>query len=112
MYKVNEIFYDDNEYSARAVFCNEHGYIIAEIDADEKGRRFQIQEPPAPTEDEKLSALRSERATLLSAFDKWEKAVLRGRQTDDKSVMFWYNKILDLEKDAFENIPEVVRYYL
>lgn len=112
MYKLNDIFYDDEEYCARAEFCNNEGYVICEIEPDEKGRRFTIQKPSEPTEEEKLSYLRSERATLLNAFDKWEKAVLRGRQTDDENVMIWYNKLLNLEQDAFENIPEAVRYYL
>lgn len=50
MYNLGEIFYLDKEYSARAKFCNENGYVIKEIEPDEKGRRFQIQEIPKPTE--------------------------------------------------------------
>lgn len=49
MYNLGEIFYLDKEYSARAKFCNENGYVIQEIEPDEKGRRFQIQEIPKPT---------------------------------------------------------------
>lgn len=52
MYQVNDIFYLDNEYSARAKWCNQNGKVIAEIEPDENGRRFQIQEIPAPTEEE------------------------------------------------------------
>lgn len=52
MYQVNEIFYFDNEYSARAKWCNQNGKVIVEIEPDENGRRFQIQEIPAPTEEE------------------------------------------------------------
>lgn len=45
MYKLNDIFYLDDEYSARADFCNEKGNLtIKEIEPDEKGRRFQIVE--------------------------------------------------------------------
>lgn len=45
MYNLNDIFYEDEEYSARVEFCNEHGYTIVEIEPDESGkRRFQIQE--------------------------------------------------------------------
>lgn len=45
MYKLNDIFYLDDEYSARSDFCNEKGNLtIKEIEPDEKGRRFQIVE--------------------------------------------------------------------
>lgn len=64
------------------------------------------------TEEEKRNLLRSKRAPLLSAFDKWEKAVLRGRETDDEAVMAWYRSLLDLDGEAFERIPERVRYYM
>lgn len=45
MYKVNDIFYFDEEYLERAEFCNESGNLtIKEIEPDENGRRFQIVE--------------------------------------------------------------------
>lgn len=52
MYKVNEIFYIDDKYTERAEFCNNNNLIIVEIEPDENGRRFQIQEAPLPTERE------------------------------------------------------------
>lgn len=52
MYKLNDIFYDDTEYPARAKFCNDNGYMIKEIIPDENGRRFQIVEVPQPTQKE------------------------------------------------------------
>lgn len=60
----------------------------------------------------RLNRLRIERKPLLEAFDKWEKAVLRGRAEDDAEIMNWYRDILDLRAEAFENVPETVRYYL
>lgn len=63
-------------------------------------------------EEKRLAKLRSRRVGLLTAFDKWEKAVLRGRESDDLAVMEWYRRLLDLKESAFENIPERVRYYL
>lgn len=51
-FKLNDIFYQDTNYSARAKFCNENGYVIKEIEPDNFGRRFQIQEIPAPTEED------------------------------------------------------------
>lgn len=52
MYKINDVFYGDNEYAERADFCNKNNLMIVEIEPDEKGRRFQIQEIPAPTQKE------------------------------------------------------------
>lgn len=61
---------------------------------------------------ELLNMLRAKRTFLLDAFDKWEKAVLRGREQDDYSIMIWYQDLLDLENRAFENVPERIKYYL
>lgn len=63
-------------------------------------------------ETNRLNILRNERIPLLEAFDKWEKAVLRGRETDSVIIMDWYKNLLDLKDEAFDNIPERVRYYL
>lgn len=52
MYKLGDIFYLDDEYSARAEFCNQNGLRIVEIESDVNGRRFQIQEWEQPTEHE------------------------------------------------------------
>ena len=56
MYKIGDIFYDDNEYSARAEFCNNNNLVIKEIESDDNGRRFTIVEPPQPTEQEIIIA--------------------------------------------------------
>lgn len=59
--------------------------------------------------------LRSRRVYLLNAFDKWEKAVMRGREEDDVLVMQWYAKILDLDSESIENeeiYPDRVKYYM
>ncbi len=63
------------------------------------------------TEAENKDYLRSVRVRLLSAFDKWEKAVLRQREQDDELIMAWYRAILDLEEEAFENVPARIIYY-
>lgn len=54
MYKVGDIFYLDDEYSEKAIFCNENHLVINEIEADEKGRRFQICEIPTESENVKI----------------------------------------------------------
>lgn len=63
-------------------------------------------------EKNKLRIIRNGR--LLPAFDKWEKAVIRGRESDDDNIMGWYHDILDLKTNAFldENIPNKIKYYL
>jgi len=62
-------------------------------------------------QERKLESFRNQRQPILTAFDKWEKAVLRGREKDDSTVMQWYRDLLDLKESAFENVPERVRYY-
>lgn len=59
-------------------------------------------------------SLRIEREPLLLAFDKWEKAVIRGRELDDSLIMEWFEDIKKLKESAFEenNIPERVKYYM
>ncbi len=52
------------------------------------------------------------RAPLLTAFDKWEKAVLRGREEENAEVMAWFHSLLNLEQQAFCVIPPAVQYYL
>lgn len=64
------------------------------------------------TAEELKEQLRNKRIPLLNAFDKWEKAVLRGREQDDYSVMLWYQDLLNLKDTAFTIIPERIKYYL
>lgn len=63
-------------------------------------------------EEELKKEYRAKRNSLLSAFDKWEKAVLRGREQDDYYIMSWYRDLLDLKNSAFENIPARIKYYM
>lgn len=45
IYEINQIFYEDSEYSQRADFCNKNGLAIEEIEPDNIGRRFKIVKP-------------------------------------------------------------------
>lgn len=63
-------------------------------------------------ETRKKERLRAQRVGLLAAFDKWEKAVLRGRESDDLAVMEWYRRLLDLDELAFESVPTRIQYYI
>lgn len=52
-YKLGDVFYCDEEYSKRAEFCNNNGFVIKEFDKDESGEtRYQICEVEPPTEKE------------------------------------------------------------
>lgn len=63
-------------------------------------------------ERQKIRSLRNRRETLLEAFDKWEKAVLRDREEDDAEIMAWYNDLLELKERAFNQVPTRIKYYL
>ena len=63
-------------------------------------------------EERKKAQLRAKRTSLLEAFDKWEKAVLRGREDDSEDIMAWYRALLALDEAAFDNVPERIEYYL
>lgn len=52
MYNIGDIFYQDEEYSKRAEWCNENNAYIEEIEPDENGKRFQIQAVPELTQQE------------------------------------------------------------
>ena len=70
MYKENDIFYEDKEYSQRANWCNESGkYHIEEIEPDENGRRFKIVKNPEPTAEEIAQEELYEILNNLSATD-------------------------------------------
>ena len=83
----------------------ELGYTSFYLESIEKGKEIE--------EQRKYDLLRKKRKTLLEAFDKWEKAVLRGREVEDDTIMQWYQDILDLKESAFEkaSIPERIKYY-
>lgn len=63
-YNVNDIFTDNEEYSARAQWCNENGCYIKEIEPLENGtRQFQI----CALTEKTLSELKSEKLSELTA---------------------------------------------
>ena len=68
-YKIGDIFINDKEYTARAQFCNENGYYIAEIEQLNGVRRFQICAPKEKSLSELKSEKLSELASITSKFD-------------------------------------------
>lgn len=101
MYKLNDIFYDDKEYSQRAKWCNENGYMIKEIDAGEEGkRRFQIVEIPPLTDEKILDNLRTRREQECFSY------INRG--------VLWYNTLTTEQQQELNtwyqdwlNVPQV-----
>lgn len=102
MYNLGDIFYDDNEYSARAQFCNEHGYMIKEIEPDENGRRFQISEVEINQEDIAMNEI----VELKEWFDifyaqheqKYRRLYTLNKQTDEGEDP--HDKLLALYAEA------------
>lgn len=87
MYNINDIFYLDDEYAKRAHFCNQNGLQIVEIEADEKGRRFQIQEMPAPTQEELNQREISKLKILLNKYkEDVEQVELFGMERNDYEI--------------------------
>lgn len=84
MYKIGDVFYLDNEYSARAEYCNNNNLMIVEIEADDKGRRFQIQAVPEPTAVELALAEISRKKSILEKYkEDVEQVELFGMERDD-----------------------------
>ena len=64
--------------------------------------------------DYNLNDLRAERALILPAFDIYKTNVIYGieEETNKEEMISWYQDILDLKREAFENIPEQVQKYM
>lgn len=71
MEEVSEELYNNIPYLKKA-----NGIINIDYVAKSNGEQEKI-----------LNDLRQKRQFLLTAFDKWEKAVLRGREVDDVLIM-------------------------
>lgn len=68
----------------------------------------------------RLFAFRKYRERQFKAFDIWEKAVLRGRESDDVSVVSWYQAMKDFPSLITETTtvanypttPDAIKKYL
>lgn len=66
-FTLNQIF--DNIYPPEAAqFCNQHGYVIEEIEKQGTVRRFQIQEAPAKSAEQVLAEFTNAIQRRLDAF--------------------------------------------
>lgn len=60
------------------------------------------------------SELRSIRSDILNGFDIYKINVYYGIEQDNnrEQILIWYQDLLDLKENAFENIPEQVKKYM
>lgn len=111
MYKLNDIFYQNEEYSERADFCNQNNqnnqnrFKIIEIGSDEKGRRFQIVEISKQTEEEELLDLRMKRNELcFSIINRGQLWYSTLTYEQLQELQEWYQKWLNVTET--KNIPD------
>lgn len=99
---IGQIFYDYENYSARAEWCNNNNCHIEEIEADKKGRRFKIVENVITKEE----LANNEIQELKRWFDisyaqkeqKYNRLIALERECDDGSDPA--DKLIELYKQA------------
>lgn len=69
MTQISDIITDENGnvYASAAVWCNENGAILEEIEAKDGKRRFQVKAIPEPTVEEKNEQIRQQRQSRFAA---------------------------------------------
>ncbi len=104
MYKIGDIFYEDEHYGERAQFCNENGLVIVEIAPDEEGnRRFQIQAIPSPSAKEQAEQEIAELKRALADTDykaiKYAEGLLTAEEYEQtkRQRAVWRARINELE---------------
>lgn len=105
MYNIGYVFRNDTDYSNKANFCNENNLRIVEIEPDELGRRFQIQELPKRTQQEILYNLRTRRElecfSVVNRGQLWYETLT---QTQKEELNTWYRNWLDITYNYSEGI--------
>ena len=97
MYNIGDIFRCDNDFANKAKFCNENNLRIVEIEPDNIGRRFQIQELPIPTKEEFLSELRIRRDfECFSIVNRGQVWYDKLTQEEKYQLSIWYQSWLDV----------------
>lgn len=104
MYKVGEIFGINDEYTERAMFCNENHLCIEEITKDtDTERKFQIQELPKKTDAEILEEEIKDLKLWLDTYyarheQKYRRLKTLGILTDEGKDP--YNELINLYNEA------------
>lgn len=104
MYKVGDIFGINDEYTEKAMFCNENHLCIEEITKDtDTERKFQIQELPKKTDDEILEEEIKDLKLWLDTYyaqheQKYRRLKTLGKLTDEGKDP--YNELINLYNEA------------
>lgn len=104
MYKVGEIFGINDEYTERAMFCNENHLCIEEITKDtDTERKFQIRELPKKSDNEILEEEINDLKLWLDTYyarheQKYRRLHSLGKLTDEGKDP--YNELINLYNEA------------
>lgn len=73
MTQINDIITDEDGrlYAETAIWCNENGAALEEIEPKDGKRRFQVRATPEPTIEEKQNQIRFVRNQYLEQTDKY-----------------------------------------
>lgn len=96
-------------------FCKGHVMPEGVIKYNEETKLFEIyKEEEVINEEALLQNKRFEREPLLRAFDVYKSNVAYGIETDTNHnvIVTWYQALLNLKEEAFDNIPEEIKRYL
>ena len=99
MTQINDIITDENGsiYADAAIWCNENGAYLEEIELEGNVRRFQVKAIPEPTLEEKNEQIRLQRqARFAQESDPlkldYDEAVARGEETAEEKKASWLSK--------------------
>ena len=104
MYNVGDIFGINDEYTERAMFCNENHLCIEEITKDtDTERKFQIQELPKKTDNEILEEEIKDLKLWLDTYyarheQKYRRLHTLNKLTDEGKDP--YNELINLYNEA------------
>ncbi len=77
---------------------------------------YQTDEEQIKDEELRINNLRTKRSVILEAFDKYKINVYYGITIETtelkEQILEWYQQLLDLNEEAFNNIPKAIKYYL
>lgn len=114
---IGEIFYDDENYSVKAEWCNNNNCHIEEIEKDEKGRRFKIVENVITEEElanNEIQDLKEWFEKYYSQHEqKYNRLIALERECDDGSDPA--DKLIELYKQAesyrkrIQNLEEMLK---
>lgn len=107
-YNIGDIFTNDEEYSARAEFCNQNGLIIVEIEPKNSERQFQIMEvsPLTQAQIDEIAKQDLRQRREVECFGFYNRRFPKDYLTEEKEKELdeWYYKWLDVTDTGI--IPE------